>query len=113
MNGFSQIACFPARTASRIICACSAGGVQISTRSIVGSATSARKFAVGLRDLVLLGERPDLIAARDRGRNLGVDAIDTLVGVHMQFGDEARADVADLDFGYAGAAPLLTRAGRR
>ena len=111
MNGFSQIACFPARTASRIICACSAGGVQISTRSIARSATSARKFAVGLRDLVLLGERPDLIAERDRGRNLGVDAMDTLVEICNSA--TKPAPVADPDFGYAGAAPLLTRAGRR
>jgi hypothetical protein len=42
VNGFSQITCFPARTASTIICACSAGGVQISTTLIAGSARSAR-----------------------------------------------------------------------
>jgi hypothetical protein len=67
---------------------------------------------VGARDLMLLGERLDLIAARDRGHDLGVDAINALIGIHMQFGDEACTDESDPDLGHAGAACLVTRAGR-
>ena len=62
---------------------------------------------------MLLGERLDLIAPRDGGHDLGVDAVDALVGIHVQFGDEARPDQSDPDLGHKGAAPLLTRAGRR
>jgi len=52
-------------------------------------------IAIGLRDAVLYGERRDVIAARDRRGDLGVDAVDALVGIHMQLGDEAAADEAD------------------
>jgi hypothetical protein len=43
VNGFSQMTCFPACTASTIIVACSAGGVQMSTTSISLSASSEGK----------------------------------------------------------------------
>jgi hypothetical protein len=68
--------------------------------------------AIGLRDLMFLGERLDLIAARDGRHDLGADAVDALIGVHMQFGDKARTDKSDPDLGHARAACLLTRAGR-
>jgi hypothetical protein len=68
--------------------------------------------AIGLSDLVLLRERLDLIAARYGGHHLGADAVDAFVGVHVQFGDKARADESDPDLGHARAACLLTRAGR-
>ena len=66
-----------------------------------------------LRDFVLLGEYLDLIAPRhDRG-DLGVDAIDALIGIHMQLGDKAAADETDPYLGHRSAARLVTRAGRR
>ena len=69
--------------------------------------------AMRLRDFVLLGEYLDLIAPRhDRG-DLSVDAIDALIGMHMQFGDEAAADETDPYLGHRSTARLVTRAGRR
>jgi hypothetical protein len=69
--------------------------------------------AMRLRDFVLLGESLDLIAPRHDRRDLGGDAIDALIGIHMQFGDEAAADETDSDLGHRRAARFVTRAGRR
>ena len=50
--------------AATIISACSAGGVQISTTSISGSASSA-VIAIGLRDAMFLGEIASTWSPRD------------------------------------------------
>ena len=94
VNGFSQMTCFPACMASTIIGACSAGGVQMSTTSTSLSASRCAEIAIGRADLVLLGELEDMVAARGNRRHLRVDAIDALIGVHVQFGDEAASDQA-------------------
>ncbi len=56
-------------------------------------------------DAMLLRERLNVVAARHDGRDLGVDAIDALIGVHMQLGDEAAADQADFYFRHSNALP--------
>jgi hypothetical protein len=68
---------------------------------------------------MLLREMLDMIAARHQGSDLGIDAMDALIGVHVQFRDEAAADQANSYFAHrhtrwikVTARRLLTRNGR-
>jgi hypothetical protein len=45
---------------------------------------------------VSLGEVDDVITARGYGHHLGVNSVDPLIGIHMQFGDKATSDKTDI-----------------
>src|SRR5262249_37822561 len=47
--------------------------------------------------LVLVGEIEHVVAARGTRRHLRVEAIDPLIGVHVQLGDKAASDKANSD----------------
>src|SRR5207248_8875089 len=49
---------------------------------------------IGLGDAMLLGEIEHVVAACGHRRHLHVHAVDPLVGVHVQFGDEAASNEA-------------------
>src|SRR3984885_2287984 len=55
-------------------------------------------IAIGLRDPMFLCECVDMVAARHHSRDLGIDAVSALVGVHVKLGDEAAADEANSYF---------------
>jgi hypothetical protein len=59
--------------------------------------------AMGLRDAMFPGELLDMIAARHNGRDLDIDPIDPLVGIHVQLGEEAAADQANAYFRHRNA----------
>ena len=53
------------------------------------------KIAIGLSNFVLLGKVKDVIAARGYRDHLGINPVNTLVSIHMQFGDKAASDKTD------------------
>src|SRR5262249_15393873 len=58
------------------------------------------EIAIGRADAMLLGEVDDVVAARGDRRDLRVDAVDALIGVHVQLGRKSAADEAYSDLGH-------------
>src|SRR6516162_10520155 len=52
-------------------------------------------ITICLANVVFLGEVKDMIAPRGNGCHLGVNAVDAIVSIHMQFSDKATSDKTD------------------
>ena len=57
---------------------------------------------------MLFGETNNMVAARSDGDYVSIEAVDPLVGIDMQFGDETAADKAHSHF-HHGAHPFMER----
>ncbi|MHC2802307.1 hypothetical protein ACVMII_002053 [Bradyrhizobium diazoefficiens] len=73
--------------------------IELAVRDQLGEAP------INTRDIVMLGERDDLVAARSHRRDLDVHAIDAPERIHVQLRHEAAADESHPDPGHS--APLL------
>ena len=56
------------------------------------------KRAAGHRDPVPTGEIENMLSPRRDGPDLDIDAVDALVGIHMQLRNEATSRQTDPDF---------------
>jgi hypothetical protein len=84
-------------------------GVQIGRRADVddidlGVGDQLAKAAIRGRDVVAAGELDDMLATRRNGPDFNIHAIDTPVGMHVQFGHEAATSQADPDFRHRASA---------
>jgi hypothetical protein len=58
----------------------------------LGVTEQVGEIAICLSNSVLFGEVDDLIASRGNGNHLGINSVDALVSVHMQFSNKAASD---------------------